>query len=394
MARGRVVPVDHPPIPDGTVIVEDGRVSYAGPSEGEPRAPAGAVELETGGGTIVPGLVDAHVHLTCDGGPDLAGEVVGRGPAELALKAYANARRALARGTVAVRDLGAPDGEAIAVGAALRQGRLTGPEVAAAGRAITAPGGHIPFLGVEVEGPEAMAAAARAELDAGADGIKLVATGGVLTVGVPIGNTAYEEWDLAAAAAVARDAGAWVAAHCIGVEGTKRALRAGATTIEHGALLDDEAIELLLARGATLVATLTVVDRILRLGREGGMAPDALAKCESLADRHPEAIAAAFAAGVPVAAGTDAGTPFNPHGDVADEARLLVERIGMDEPTALRAATLNAASCLGRDDLGRLATGAAGHLLVLGGDPLDDIRALTDVRAVVLAGRQVEPAPA
>ncbi len=261
--------------------------------------------------------------------------------------------------------------------------------MAAAGRALTAPGGHIPFLAVEVAGAEQLEAAVRAQLQAGASGIKLVATGGILTPGVPIGNSAYEEAELRAAARVARDAGGWVAAHAIGLEGTKRALRAGATSIEHGVFLDDEAIELMRSVGATLVPTLSPLTRILEHGLEGGIAADAVAKAESVATAHIQSVTRAVTAGVPIAAGTDAGTPFNAHGQLAEEARLLVERVGLSREAAVRAVTREAARCLQRDDLGRLAPGVPGHLVVVDGDPTDDVRALARVRVVVRAGRVV-----
>lgn len=386
MLRGRLLPVDGRPVTNGLVLIEQGRVIYAGPAARAPRVPRDAREVEVGAGSVLPGLVDAHVHLTCDGGPDLAAEVARLGPEELTLKAAANARRALNRGIVAVRDLGAPGPAAIAVGRAVAAGHLEGAEVVAAGRAFTAPGGHIPFLGVEVAGVEQMAAAARAQLQAGASGIKLVATGGILTPG-PIGNSAFEEAELQAAARLARNGGGWVAAHAIGLEGTKRALRAGATSIEHGVFLDEEAIELMRSVGATLVPTLVALVRILEHGRAGGIAEDAVAKAESVAAIHIESVKLAVAAGVPIAAGTDAGTPFNPHGQVAEEARLLVERAGLSREAVMRAVTRGAARCLQRHDLGWLSPGVPGHLVVVDGDPSDDIQALARVRVVFRGGR-------
>jgi imidazolonepropionase-like amidohydrolase len=295
----------------------------------------------------------------------------------------------VAAGTVAVRDLGAPDGIAIAMGREIAAGRSSGPEVAAAGRAITAPGGHIPYLGVEVQGAAALAAAAEAELAAGADGIKLVATGGVLTPAVAIGNSPYEEAELAAAARVARERGRWVAAHAIGYEGTKRALRAGATTIEHGVYLDDEAVALMASRGAVLVTTRITVVRLLQ--HRDDVEPAVVAKAEEIREVNIESLRRAARAGIPIAGASDAGTPFNPHGAVAEEAVLLVRDIGLSTTDALRAVTTTAARCLLRTDLGHLSVGAPGHAVVTGSDPLDDVTALTDVRTVVLGGRLVGP---
>jgi imidazolonepropionase-like amidohydrolase len=334
-------------------------------------------------------MVDAHVHLVADGAADFMGSVVRASTEQLAATAAANARRTVAAGTVAVRDLGAPDGIAIALGREIAAGRSSGPEVAAAGRAITAPGGHIPYLGVEVQGAAALAAAAEAELAAGADGIKLVATGGVLTPAVAIGNSPYEEAELAAAAGVARERGRWVAAHAIGYEGTKRALRAGATTVEHGVYLDDEAVALMASRGAVLVTTRITVVRLLQ--HRDDVEPAVVAKAEEIREVNIESLRRAARAGIPIAGASDAGTPFNPHGAVAEEAVLLVRDIGLSATDALRAVTTTAARCLLRTDLGHLSVGAPGHAVVTGSDPLDDVTALTDVRTVVLGGRLVGP---
>ena len=385
--RGRVLPVVGRPVEDGTVVVEDGTVVYAGPAVRAPRVRADAVEVEVGNGTVLPGLVDAHVHLVADGAPDFVGAVVGASRQELTARARANALRALRAGTVAVRDLGAPHGIAIDVGREVADGGTPGAEVAAAGRALTAPGGHIPYLGVEVRGAPSMASTAREELARGADGIKLVATGGVLTPAVDVGDAPYDEAELAAAAAVARAEGRWVAAHAIGHEGTRRALRAGATTIEHGVHLDDESVELMLSTGAVLVTTRIALVRMLEHGDE--IDPAVRAKGEQIAEVNVASLRRAARAGVPVAGASDAGTPFNPHGGVGSEAVLLVRDIGLSEQQAVAAVTRTAAHCLGRPDLGHLSPGAAGHVVVTAGDPGDDITALLDVRTVVLAGRVV-----
>lgn len=388
LLHGRVLPVLDAPIRHGAVVIEDGVITYVGPAARAPHLPREATEVDVGDGTVIPGMVDAHVHLVADGAADFMGSVVRSTPQELTRTAAANCVRTLAAGTVAVRDLGAPGGIAIAVAREIAAGRLPGPEVAAAGRAITAPGGHIPYLGVEVRGAAQLAEAARTELAAGADGIKLVATGGVLTPAVAIGDAPFEEAEMAAAAAVARDQGRWVAAHAIGYDGTKRALRAGATTIEHGVYLDDEAVALMASCGAVLVTTRIAVVRMLR--HADVIEAAVIAKAEEIQDVNIESLRRAFRAGIPIAGASDAGTPFNPHGGVAEEAALLVRDIGLSTAEALRAVTATAARCLLRPEFGHLSVGAAGHVVVTGGNPMDDVGALTDVRSVVVAGRPLD----
>ncbi len=391
LLRGRVLPVLGEPVELGVVIVENGLITYVGSAARAPSPGRNAVEVDVGGGTVIPGMIDAHVHLVADGSADFMGSVVGADHESLRRTAEANAVRTLQAGTVAVRDLGAPGGAAIDLGRQIADGRTAGPHVSAAGRALTAPGGHIPYLGVEVRGDAEMAAAAREELDRGADGIKLVATGGVLTPSVAIGNAPYEESELGAAAAVARAEGRWVAAHAIGHDGTKRALRAGATSIEHGVYLDDEAVALMASTGAVLVTTRIAVVRMLRYGAQ--IEEAVIAKAEEIAEVNVESLRRAARAGIPIAGASDAGTPFNPHGGVAEEAALLVRDIGLPTEAALRAVTATAARCLLRPELGHLSVGAPGHVVVTGGDPRDDIAALTDVRSVLFAGRPVHPTP-
>ncbi|MEU8225058.1 amidohydrolase family protein [Kribbella sp. NPDC048915] len=385
LLRGTVVPVSSAPITHGAVLVEDGLIAYVGPAARVPHLNGDVHEVDVAGGTILPGLIDAHVHLVADGAPDFAGEVAGANPQRLALKAYANALRSLQRGIVAVRDLGAPEQAAIVAGREIAGGRLEGAEIAAAGRAITAPGGHISYLGTEARGEGQLAAAAREQLAHGAAGIKLVATGGVLTPGVAPDSAPFDEDELVAAVAVARAEGKWVAAHAIGAEGAKRALRAGATTLEHGVHLDAEAIELMASTGAVLVSTRIAQLRILQ--NKQFIDESAVHKAEEVYAANIQSLRRAARAGIPIAAASDAGTPFNPHGCVAEESALLVDDIGLTPELALAAVTRTAARCLGRDDLGHLSPNATGHVLVTAENPLDDIRALTHVKTVIAAGR-------
>jgi len=384
---GRVLPVCSPPIDRGAVILVDGTIAYVGSLARAPHVAADATEVEVNGGTIIPGLIDAHVHLVACAGADFAAEVAGKTREHLAQNAQANAQRALRNGIVAVRDLGAPQNVAIDSACNVRERPDEGPDITSAGRAITSPGGHIAQLGVEARGTAAMAAAAHEELRRGADGIKLVATGGVLTSGTSVGESAYEEDELAAAAAIALAEHKWVAVHAIGYEGTKRAIRAGATTVEHGVFLDNDAVQLMAARGTVLVSTRIAIVAILK--NRNLIEASAVAKVEQIYDKNIESLRRAARAGIPIAAASDAGTPFNAHGRVAEEAALLVRDIGLSNESALQSVTTVAARCLLRADLGHLSPGASGHLVVLEGDPLDDVQALNRVKAVVYNGRTV-----
>jgi imidazolonepropionase-like amidohydrolase len=373
-----------PPVDDAALLLDGGRVAYAGPAAGLPEGAADAPTLDFPGATLLPGLVDAHVHLVASGHPDLAAGLP-KSEAERTIAAVANARRQLEAGVTLVRDLGAPGAEAVLVGQAVEAGELAGPRVVAAGPAVTMTGGHIPYLGRVTDGPDAMRAAVRANLAMGARCIKVVATGGVLTPGVDPREPAYTQPELDALVDEAHRFGLTVAAHAIGEGGVAAALRARVDSVEHGMFLDEAAIELFLATGARLSATFSAPSGILG----GPSVPEWIKdRARPAAEAQVRSFRAAVQAGVPAVAGTDAGTPDNPHGGVAREVAFMVEA-GLDVLAAVKAATGEAADLLGVPDRGVLRQGAAADVLVAAGDVASDIAALGRVAAVFQDGRRV-----
>jgi imidazolonepropionase-like amidohydrolase len=373
-----------PAVTDAALLMEGGRIGYAGPAAGLPEDAGRLPSLEFPGATLLPGLVDAHVHLVASGDPDLAAGLP-KTEAERMLAAVVNARRNLDRGVTLVRDLGAPGAEAVLAGRAVEEGALAGPRVVAAGPAVTMTGGHIPYLGRVTDGVDAMRAAVRANLALGARCIKVVATGGVLTPGVDPRKPAYTQAELDALVDEAHRLGLTVAAHAIGEGGVAAALRAGVDSIEHGMFLDEAAIELFLATGARLSATFSAPYGILSGPGVPGWIKD---RARPAAEAQARSFQAAVQAGVPVVAGTDAGTPDNHHGGVAREVGFMVEA-GLDVLQGVRAATAEGAELLAVDDRGVLRRGAAADVLVAGGDVAADVAALQRVVAVFQDGRQV-----
>jgi imidazolonepropionase-like amidohydrolase len=373
-----------PPVGDAALLVDGGRIAYAGPAAGLPEGAGQASTLDFAGATLLPGLVDVHVHLVASAGPDLAADVP-KGEAERTLAAVANARRQLDHGVTLVRDLGAPGAEAVLVGRAVEAGTVAGPRVLAAGPAITMTGGHIAYMGRVTDGPEAMVAAVRANAALGARCIKVVATGGVLTMGIDPREAAYTQAELDALVSEAHRLGLTVAAHAIGEGGVVAALRAGVDSIEHGMFLDDQTIELFGATGARYTPTFSAPHGILGGPSVPGWIKD---RARPAAQAQVRSFRAAVEAGVPVVAGTDAGTPDNPHGGVAREVAFMADA-GLDLLAAVRAATGEAADLLGVPDRGVLRGGAHADILVADGDVAADVTALQRPLAVFQDGRRV-----
>ena len=364
----------------GKLVVDEGRIT----SFQEGSAEAADEVLE---GFVTPGLIDAHVHLLLDGGADPTGTLRAASTVERVLQAQTHMQQQLAAGVTTVRDLGGPGGIAVALAGAVEAGKLAGPHILSSGRNITMTGGHGHFLGTEADGESAVRAAARAELKAGAQVLKFMATGGVLTPGVRAGAEAFTEAELRAGIEEAHKADKRTAAHAQGLAGIKNALRAGIDTVEHGAFdaWDDEALGLLQDRW--LVPTLAAPDGIL--SGKGTLPGWMMAKTEPIAAKHLENTEVAYRAGVRIVAGTDSGTPFNPHGNLPRELELL-HKVGLSPLEVLQAATTVAADALAMTgQVGTLTPGAWADLAVWPANPLDHVAAYKEPVAVVSRGNHV-----
>jgi imidazolonepropionase-like amidohydrolase len=365
------------------VHVEDGRISAVLPSRGTGEN----VSTDFDDATVLPGLVDAHVHLCFDASPDVGALARADTPSTAALRSAMNARRHLAAGISAVRDLGSPQGIVIDVARAVGTPLLpTAPTIVAAGQVLTITGGHGYFMGREVDGPEAVRRGARAEIKRGARALKVIATGGVITEQGTPGATAMTPYELCAAVEEAHKVGLRVAGHAHGTEGIKNALRAGVDTIEHASYLDDEAIELFLEGDAWMVSTLIASERLMPHLDDPAMPAHVRDKIRDHTCQEAASLERAITAGVRIAAGTDAGTGYNPHGGLPEQVTLLGHH-GMTPEQALTAATWDSANAIGLAEThGKIAVGRRADLLVVDGDPFDDLGALRNVRAVYLGG--------
>jgi imidazolonepropionase-like amidohydrolase len=373
-----------PPVPDQALVIEGRRIFWMGPTDQAPvTAPEAVVEGE--GRTVLPGLVNCHVHLTHDGAADMLGQIAADTIPTATLRAARTAWENLRSGVTTVRDCGAPHNIVIDLAREIDRGLVPGPRVQAAGRLITMTGGHGHHIGREADGPDEVRKAARTEIKCGAAVLKVMATGGVLTPGVSPMQTALLPEELAVVAQEAHNAGRRVTTHAIGRAGIHNALLAGVDSIEHGFYLDDELLEIAVDRGTFLVPTMLAVDGIIRNAARG-IPAWVVEKAEREAHRQRESFVAAVSSGMRIAAGTDAGTPFNAHGDFARELALMV-RHGLSPMQTLVAATSAAAENLDLShDLGTLAVGKLADLVLVDGDPVTDITATGRVVLVVKDG--------
>jgi imidazolonepropionase-like amidohydrolase len=377
-------------IADGAVAVDGDRISYAGPAAA---APAG-VQVPLGDVTLLPGLIDMHVHLTFSASGDVLGDYLQDSEAMHLLRGADAARRAVLAGVTTVRECGGRNAQVFALRDAVRTGVLPGPRIIAAGASITTTGGHCWFFGLEADSADDLRRAVRAQVKAGADFIKVMATGGALTPSTNPVAPQYDEAQLRALVDDARRLGRRVSAHCHGTAGVLYAARAGVTTIEHcsfqtptGLEYDDAAAAAVQAAGCYVCPTLAIGERMTR----AELSADHPLKIYRRVT-WPQRIAnlrRLHALGVPFVSGSDAGVTFTPIEDFAFNVTLLVDEVGLTPAEALASATSRAAEALGRPDLGVLAPGAAADLLAVHGDPLRDIHALWQVAGVVAAGRRV-----
>ncbi len=358
------------------VVLDHGRIT-------EIRVATGPCDLEAA--CVTPGLVNAHAHLEGSGEPDMMGMIQTTTPNQRMLRAVENARKSVKAGITTIRDVGSSNAIAPDVRDAIQEGRIPGPRMRAAGAVLCMTGGHGWPIGRAVDSPWDARKAVREQMKAGADCIKMIATGGVMTKGAVPGNAQLTADELAAAIDEAHRHGLRVAAHAIGTQGIKNALRAGIDSIEHGTLLDDEAIALFKERNVYLVPTLSAPTCILANLEKGEQPQYVVDKARGLGDVMATNIRRAYDHGVRIAGGSDAGTPYNYHENYAQEAELMWSLLGMTPQQALHAATNVAAELVGLHR-GILAVGEPADLLLLARDAGEDVRALREPQLVLKNG--------
>jgi imidazolonepropionase-like amidohydrolase len=326
--------------------------------------------------TLLPGLIDCHVHLCFDAEPNPGEATEKMRPGAVAVRALANAQRSLSGGITAIRDCGGKDYLEFAARDACNRGQFQGPTIRASGRMICMTGGHGNRFGRVADGIEDVVKAVREQVHAGSDLVKIMATGGVMTPGVDPEDAHYSAEEMAAGIAEGHRFHKPCASHAQGTEGILNAVRGGIDSIEHGIFLSDKCIEEMLERRTYLVPTLSALKNILAAGDQG-IPEYVLEKATRVSETHQRSIKTFYEAGGRIAMGTDAGTPFNHHGENAQELRYMVD-VGISPMDAITFSTANAADLMRLEKTGRIQEGAVADLLVVQGNPLEDIDVVAD----------------
>ena len=383
---------------DVTVIVRDGRVAELRDGTRVPDGVDRALDMR--GGTCLPGMMDLHTHLLIK--PDGPVSELDRSSADRALDGLHAAQKMLHAGFTTLRNPGDFDTHyaMVSVKRSIAAGEHPGPRIFVAPHALGPTGGHgdlntlAPDAAIQtptriVNGVDEIRAMIREQVKYGADWIKVMATGGVMSAGDDPTHTAYIDEEMWAAVDETHRLGRRITVHAIGTEGLKQAVAAGVNSVEHGILIDDEAIEMMKARGTWLIPTVYVLNYVVEEGPALGYPEASVAKGRVLMETRDDNVRRAIEAGVKIAFGSD--TIF-PHEWAAREFAHLV-RLGMSPMEAIRTATYNAAQVLGiEDEVGTLQPGMVADIIAVGGNPLDDITELEQVDFVMKDGQIIKDA--
>ncbi|MCY7300032.1 MAG: amidohydrolase family protein [Ilumatobacteraceae bacterium] len=391
----RLIIGDGTQIESPVVVIVGDRITAVG-SAAQVRVSAGAKVIDLAGYTLMPGFFDVHTHITSidnDGG-DLS--VLKETAAHGGIYGVINAKKTLDAGFTTIREAGSTDYVDVVVRDAVTRGLIPGPRIHASGPAIGSTGGHadvngwspnlmIPGTGAIVDGPDAIRHQVRKNVKYGADQIKMVATGGILSVGDAVNAPQFGDDEMKALVEEATRLGRKVMAHAHGGAGLLAAVNAGVASIEHGSLVDDAAIVAMKAHGTYLVPTLIILEEIVSDGVRKGVPANSIAKATAIAAERRVRLRHAYQSGVKFALGTDATSDI--HGRNGEEFKYMVDILGATPMDAITIGTMNAATLLGVEkDFGSVTIGKVADLVAVQGNPLQDVSLLARVTFVMKGG--------
>lgn len=371
-------------IKNSYIIIEGDTITDIG--QGSVESTSADKIIDGTGKYVIPGLIDAHVHLVWDGSPDPMPIIEHLENDEVTLRAYKHSLDYLHLGITTVRDVGAPDRTALHVRNAINSNLLQGPTIISSGTSISITGGHVYSLGREADGENGVRTAARTVLKEGADLIKVMATGGIYTEGEDPGNTQLTYDEIKVAVEEANNKNKNVAAHADGLEGIMNCIHAGVHSIEHGIFADTNALTLMKEKDVYLVPTMKVMRRLSTYEEIPVFAQE---KAKEITGPHMNMLKNAVEIGVNIATGTDCGSAGTPPKYYFDEL-LIMEEAGMQPMEVIQSSTKIAADCLGLEDRGTLHTGKKADLLILNDNPCDDLRTLRNEKTIIKDGRIIQ----
>lgn len=368
------------------LVIEGGHIVdvTARPGRGE--------SVSLGESFVLPGLIDAHVHLVWEGQDDPNRSTLSETTAMTAYRAARSARRNLLGGVTTVRDVGGPHSVPVSLSKAVAAGIVPGCRILAAGSPVCQTGGHVHTMCREADGPDEVRKAVREQIKAGAHLIKLMCSGGAYTEGESIHATQLTPEEIRAAVEEAHTAERKTAVHALPEQAIQNCLEAGVDTIEHAVFLSDRNIETFLAADSFMVPTLSPYRLMEKLGAKSGIPAYAVAKSMQVMEAYAKSVKRAASGGVNLALGTDAGSPGLPHPALPLEAWLWCAVAGLDTLTTIRAATMGSALALGlKDGSGRLEPGGPADFIAYEKNPLEDIAALHFPKEVFKSGERFAP---
>lgn len=394
-----------PVIADSLLLIEADTITYAGPRAGQ-TVPRDAEIIDAGGASVLPGLMDVHVHISLNAPSDLLREAISRPVGQVAFEIASNLRDTVAGGVTTIRTVSDLAHLDIAARDSIAKGVMTGPRIHPCGKGLTTTGGHGDLMpcwlcqshgdiSEVVDGVDAVRQAVRRQIKAGASWIKLFQTGGVVD---PHGRIDAEEFtpsEFDSAVEAATVAGIPIAVHAHNKAAIMRSIKAGCRSIEHGMHFDEDCAAVARDHGAWLVPTLTVMDRILVHGAQHGVPQSTIDNVRERTTKHHEYVKYAYDIGANLACGTDAGSMLTPHGSAGREVVQFV-RCGLTPLQAISVATLNTAKLLQTDQkLGSLAAGKLADIVVVDGNveaEVERLEAPGNMRHVLIGGRKVAAA--